>query len=209
MVTCASPVLHGQNPLRPKALAALSAARSVFLESGYDAASMDAIARQAGISKATLYAHFANKEDLFEALIRHECQGIKAMLTPPDPNSRSVEEELLRVARELRQTFWQKEGLAVFRIIVPVAHRFPRLARIFYEEGPETAIRQISEFLKAGCDAGHLRIPDLEVAANQFLALISDDVRLSGTLTLPGRWAWDDEALIRSGVSMFMRFYSA
>ncbi len=207
MGTGSATVAEDRGVLRPKALKALGAARAVFLDCGYDAASMDAIARAAGISKATLYAHFASKEDLFEALIRHECRDLKAKLTPLDA-SRPAGEELLRMARELRRLFAQDEGLTIYRIIVPVAHRFPRLARIFYEEGPETAIGQMADFFRAVSSTGRLAIPDPDVAAHQFLALVSDDLKLSCSLALPYRWAWDDEAVMRSSVSMFLSFYA-
>jgi TetR/AcrR family transcriptional repressor of mexJK operon len=55
-----------------KAESILAAARRMFLASGFGAVSMDAIAREAGASKATLYAYFASKEELFGAVVSHE-----------------------------------------------------------------------------------------------------------------------------------------
>ena len=50
-------------------------ARAVFLSRGFDAASMNDIARAAGVSKGTLYVYFRHKEQLFEAIVDQECEA--------------------------------------------------------------------------------------------------------------------------------------
>lgn len=194
--------------LRPKAREALKAARAVFLEEGYDGAKMDTIARVAAMSKATLYAHFTNKGDLFEALIRHECRTVNATLYAPDPRNPSIGDELRKVAAHYRQIFNQKAGIDLFRILVPVAPRFPRLARIFYAEGPGATIQQLADYLHALRDAGRLRIPDPDLAARQFLALVTEDIKLDGALGLPPSNARETDRLVASGIAMFLAFYT-
>ncbi len=180
----------------------------MFLEDGYDGAKMDAIARVASMSKATLYAHFANKGDLFEALIRHECRTINATLHAPDTGAPSIAEELRKVAVQYRQIFTQKAGIELYRIIVPVAPRFPSLARIFYAEGPAATIRQLADYLGALRDTGRLRLTDPNLAARQFLALVTEDIKLDGALGLPLPNARKTQKVISSGVSMFLSFYA-
>jgi len=68
----------------PKAEQVLEAASSIFCEQGYGSASMDAIARQAGVSKATLYAHFAGKDQLFAAIVGAACRSHSQTLAAPD-----------------------------------------------------------------------------------------------------------------------------
>ena len=65
---------RNEAPTGGKAESILAAAKRMFLESGFGAVSMDAIAREAGVSKATVYAHFAGKEELFGAVIGRECE---------------------------------------------------------------------------------------------------------------------------------------
>lgn len=209
MSTAASPVDTAERPMRPKALKAMSAAKLVFLESGYDAATMDAIAREAGISKATLYAHFASKEELFEALIRFECRAVNARLHPPDPGNPRIESELEKAAANIRSIFAQKQGLDLYRIIVPVAPRFPRLAMVFYDEGPRTSLQQIADYLQALDAAGLLRIPDPRIASHQFLALVTEDLKLTGALALADPDPERGTALVQSGIGMFLSFYKA
>ncbi|MFG1241351.1 TetR/AcrR family transcriptional regulator [Xanthobacter versatilis] len=195
--------------LRPKAREALAAARAVFLEVGYDGASMDAIARVGALSKATLYAHFSNKAALFEELIRVECRAVNANLYVPDPKSANVSKELRKVAANYRGIFADREGLDIFRILIPVAPRFPRLAQVFNDEGPGAAIHQIAGYLRALSDAGRLRIPDPELAAHQFLALVTEDIKLSGALGFPSPSGRAADRLIESGIAMFLGFYKA
>ena len=195
--------------LRPKARDALSAGRTVFLEVGYDGATMDEIARVGGMSKATLYAHFAGKAALFEELIRVECRGVNAKLYAPEPKNASVEAELRKVAVNYRRIFAQREGLDIYRILLPVAPRFPRLANVFYEEGPGASIRQMASYLGALHAAGRLRIPDPELAAHQFLALVTEDIKLSGALAMPPPRAREADHLIGCGIAMFLSFYKA
>lgn len=201
------PLPVDRDELRPKAREALTAARAVFLEKGYDGAKMDAIARVAAMSKATLYAHFTNKGDLFEALIRQECRAVNATLYVPDPSSPSVADELTRVAVHFRRIFTQQAGTELFRVLIPVAPRFPRLARIFYAEGPGASIGQLAGYLRALREGGRLRIPDPELAARQFLALVSEDIKLDDALGLPHSSARASRRVIASAVAMFLAFY--
>ncbi|MFS8039001.1 TetR/AcrR family transcriptional regulator [Xanthobacter sp. AM11] len=200
---------QGSGSLRPKAREALKAARIVFLDAGYDGATMDEIARVAAISKATLYAHFSSKAALFEELIRVECRAVNANLYVPDPQNDSIEAELRKVAANFRRIFAQREGLDIFRILIPVAPRFPRLAEVFYEEGPGAAIRQIATYLAALSRAGRVRISDPDLAAHQFLALVAEDTKLAGALAFPRPRAREVDHLIDSGIAMFLDFYKA
>ncbi|NEW90630.1 TetR/AcrR family transcriptional regulator [Rhodopseudomonas sp. BR0M22] len=195
--------------MRPKAQQILDAARVVFLDSGFDASSMDAIARQAAVSKATLYAHFENKEDLFAALIRFECQAIGASLYRPDPDAEAWADELEKLANNLRSIFTENDAPALYRIIVPVAVRFPRLAQIFFEEGPGAAIRDTSAYLQRLCEAGKLQIPNLEAAAEQFIFLVSGDMELRSALALSPKSTEQSRALVRASIDMFVRYYTA
>lgn len=193
--------------LPPKARESLKAARAVFLKVGYDGATMEAIARVAAISKATLYAHFPGKAALFEELIRVECRAVNARLYVPDPQNSSVEAELRRVADNYRRIFTLREGLDIFRVLIPVAPRFPRLAEVFHDEGPGASVRLVTTYLAALDRTGRLRIPDPDQAARQFLALVAEDARLSGTLALPLPPEREANPRIDSGIAMFLAFY--
>lgn len=183
------------------------AARAVFMEFGYDASSMEVIAKQAGVSKATVYAHFTSKEDLFEALIRHECEIIRASIYMPDARNEDLAGELRKMARNITELFTREDGLALYRILVPVARRFPRLGEIFYCEGPQIGRAAFAAFLRDAQQRGRLTMPDIDLAAEQFMSLIRGDLDLEGSLLRTPRAEPQIEALIEGGISLFLTAY--
>lgn len=183
------------------------AARAVFMEFGYDASSMEVIAKRAGVSKATVYAHFTNKEDLFEVLIRNECQNIRDSIYKPDPENEDVAGELRKMARNITDLFVRQDGLALYRVLVPVAPRFPHLGAIFYTEGPEIGRQTFSAYLREAERRGRLRMPDPELAAEQFVSLIRGDLDLDSTLMRAPRPAEHIDALVEGGVHLFLCAY--
>lgn len=185
------------------------AARTVFLEFGYDASSMEVIAKRAGVSKATVYAHFTNKEDLFEAMIRQECRTITDGIYKPDASSDDLAGELRKMAWNITAMFVGGDGLALYRILVPVAPRFPRLGAILYTEGPLAGRQTFAAFLREAQGRGRLTVPDPDLAAEQFISLIRGDLDLDGTLMLAPRPKRDVEALIEGGIRLFLGAYRA
>ncbi len=208
-----SAVGDGTAPARPSTLRKVQqifdAARTVFLEFGYDASSMEVIAKRAGVSKATVYAHFTNKEDLFEAMIRQECQGIADGIYQPDANSEDLAGELRKMARNVTALFAGGDGLAVYRILVPVAPRFPRLGEVFYAEGPLSGRENFAEFLRLAHQRGRLKIPNPTLAAEQFMSLIRGDLALDAMLLVAPRPQEEVEALIEGGIAVFLNAYRA
>lgn len=202
----------GPLPTRPSTLRKVrqvfEAARAVFMEFGYDASSMEVIAKRAGVSKATVYAHFTNKEDLFEALIRHECEAIRSGIYTPDAGSDDLADELRKMARNITALFLAKNGLGLYRILVPVAPRFPRLGEILYDEGPLAGRRTFAAFLREAHGRGRLVVPDADLAAQQFMALVRGDLDFDSMLMLAPRTDWDVDAQIEGAIAMFLKAYA-
>lgn len=206
-----SPATAGALSPRPSTLRKVrqifDAARAVFMEFGYDASSMEVIAKRAGVSKATVYAHFTNKEDLFEALIRHECEIIRASIYMPDARSEDLAGELRKMARNITELFVREDGLALYRILVPVARRFPRLGEIFYSEGPQIGRASFTAFLCEAQRRGRLNVPEPELAAEQFMSLIRGDLDLEASLLRTPRPEPQIKALIEGAISLFLHAY--
>ena len=117
-----------------KAALILSAARDLFTGAGYGATSMDAVAAAADVSKATVYAHYTSKPELFAAVIAQEGQAnIAALERRPDE---TIADALRRLAREAFDLVLAPTTTAFYRMIAAEAPRFPELGRIFYETGP-------------------------------------------------------------------------
>jgi AcrR family transcriptional regulator len=188
----------------------MAAARVIFCEQGYGVASMDAIARAAGVSKATVYAHFTGKEDLFGQMIQRECltrfRGFASLLVtdPIDPPT-----GLKRAAEEFMAPILSPAALAVHRVVIAESGRFPELGRIFYEAGPERTITALARYLEAADVQGKLAVPDPWLAATQFIGMLKAYQHLRFVLGLEPPISPDDVTRsIDSAVARFLRAYA-
>src|SRR6202041_4020623 len=144
-------------------------ARSIFLAQGFDAASMNDIARAAGVSKGTLYVYFKDKEQLFEAIVEQECQGQAEGIFDFDPSDHDVEAVLTRLGLAYIRFLCRPEKASAIRSVIAIAERMPELGRKFYERGPGKGIAKLAAYIKAQVEAGVLVVEDCEVAAAQLL----------------------------------------
>jgi AcrR family transcriptional regulator len=153
----------------------MDGARSVFLSAGFDGASMNDIARAAGVSKGTLYVYFDSKEHLFEALIREdkEQQAERSCLFPREAGEPA--ELLGAFGRRLVEMVLRPEAVAQVRVVIAATARFPSLGRAFYEAGPRYGVQKLAARLEAFTQAGMLEIDDFEAAAGQFINLCCSD----------------------------------
>ena len=148
----------------------LDGARAVFLNDGFDGASMNDIARVAGVSKGTLYVYFDSKEVLFEALIREDRQQQAEQLVPTiEP--RDAREFLGFYGRRLLELMTRPEMLAQVRLVIAATTKFPRIGRAFYEAGPCHGRRFLAGRLSKLVESGELAIDNTEFAAQQFAEL--------------------------------------
>ena len=172
------------SPPISKAESILAAAKRSFLGAGFGAVSMDAIAREAGVSKATVYAHFAGKEELFGAVIERECERYFARFSVSELDPCDVRASLMVLGRRFLELLLSPDALALHRIILAEVTRFPVLGEVFWRAGPERERAQIEAFLKRAIASGTLTPADTRLAAEQFVALIRGDVQLRHLLRL-------------------------
>ncbi len=167
-----------------KAESILAAAKRTFLASGFGAVSMDTIAREAGVSKATVYAHFAGKEELFGAVIGRECERFLASFSAGELDPRDVRASLTVLGRRFLELVLSPDGIALHRIILAEVTRFPMLGEVFWRAGPERQRVQIEGFLQSAAASGTLSFHDTRLAAEQFLSLIRGEIQLRQLLRL-------------------------
>ncbi|MBB4196390.1 TetR family transcriptional regulator [Rhodoblastus sphagnicola] len=186
----------------------LETARELFLQRGFDAASMDTIAREAGVSKATLYVHFASKDDLLIKMVDDACGklGPQALWRPHD-GPIDLEPALRQIARSYTAFFLDNRGLGLHRLIMMNGGRFPRIAETFMRAGPGRCEDEMAVFLETAVARGLLRIPDIRLAAVQFLSLVQGRLQLRWELSLGPPAAAEYEALIEGGVRVFLAAY--
>jgi AcrR family transcriptional regulator len=147
----------------------IEGARAVFLAQGFDAASMNDIARAAGVSKGTLYVYFRHKEQLFEAIVEQECELQAEGIFDLDPNDHDVEAVLTRLGLAYVRFLCRPEKASAIRTVIAIAERMPELGRKFYESGPARGIAQLAAYIAAQVDAGVLVVEDCEIAAAQLM----------------------------------------
>ena len=133
----------------------LAAARDRFTVCGFGGVSMDEVAQLAGVGKATVYAHFKSKSELFAAVIANEGRAFVLALEPRA--GEAVAATLTRFARAAFALFLAPHTIAVYRSIAAETARFPDLGRIFFETGPAFALARLAKFLADAMDAGLLR----------------------------------------------------
>ena len=147
----------------------IEGARALFLAQGFDAASMDAIARKAGVSKGTLYVYFDSKEQLFEAIVEDERGAQAEQIFALDAANRDVEGVLTGLGVAYARFLCQPAAASALRTVIAIAERMPELGRKFYEFGPKCGMERLAAYLTAQCEAGVLAVEDRELAAAQFL----------------------------------------
>jgi AcrR family transcriptional regulator len=148
----------------------LEGARAVFMELGFDGASMGEIARAAGVSKGTLYVYFADKNRLFEAIVEQECLEQGRTVFNLDP-SRDASTTLAEFGRAFIQVLCRPQGGSSLRTVMAIAERMPEVGRRFYDEVIAMTIGRLAVYLDSQCAEGALDIDDTTLAASQFMEM--------------------------------------
>lgn len=157
-----------------KRRAAIDAAMEVFLEQGYERASLQQIASRANVSTATLFKRFPSKASLFEAIVLDFWSDDAAIgKIPPVGDPRTG---LRRIGMDFAALIRQPQMIAFSRLLISEAPRFPELARMLLESGKMPYIQRVTDYMKREMDAGRLKTEDPKRPARQFLAMISDQV---------------------------------
>jgi TetR/AcrR family transcriptional repressor of mexJK operon len=165
----------------------LQAAFRLFLRHGFEATTMDAIAREAGVSKATVYAHAKNKQELFAGIVAGRAALIYGSVELQGAESAAPEDALNRFARHFIQLILSPEAQGIYRLVVAEAPRNPELGRIFFEQGPRAVTQRLAAILEAQVKTGHLDIDDPLAAAQEFLGMLHGKFHLPCVLGVAGQ----------------------
>lgn len=185
-------------------------ARRVFTSVGFDAASMSDIAREADVSKATLYVYFTSKEQLFAGICAERRDRNISELIDLLDRARPVDEVLNRLGNEALRRLLAPNVFPAHRIVIGVAERMPEIGRELYATGAQRLADELAGFLDYHVAEGRLVIEDTRLAAAQFLELSQAGVfRRYIYAAGDGDLTTDDIArIVRSAVTVFMAAYS-
>ena len=185
-----------------KANAILAGAIQEFLAHGYAATSMDRVAAAAGVSKATVYSHFQDKEGLFTALIQRMAQrkisllhGAQSLVGEPQV----VLSQFLTTA--LDQMRADPQHLAFVRLIIGESGRFPKLAQIFVQNMAKPGIEALTEYLATRSD---LQLADPEATARIVIGALVHYMQIQEMLQGKDIIPMEQERLITTLIQMIL-----
>lgn len=186
----------------------IAAAARLFREHGFGATSMDLVASEAIVSKATLYAYFSGKRELFAAVIAAEDDRHSRSLLADPGADEDFPEILLRVGRTIQDLLLAPETVSSYRMVVGEASRFPELGRDYYAHGAGQLLGRLEEFFANAMADGQLRAGHPRRAAEQFVGLVRGDLMLRALLGVDERLsAAQKDSVLRAGVDAFRRAY--
>lgn len=168
--------------MEEKRRAILDAARPIFLREGWAGATLDRVAAESGISKMTVYRHFSNKDDLFQALVETMCEAMRreAESAPDAADDMLPADRLRREAEGFTTALVRPDALALYRVIVADGWRFPTLARMFERSGLAVLRKRVASILS------QLDLAEDECArrASSFIAIALGDAYLEAAIGL-------------------------
>ena len=166
----------GGRPTRAEAerrhMLLLQTATDLFLAHGLKGVSIDAIAQAAGVAKRFIYARYADKGELFVAAIRHLIEDRTSLLRTFEVDDEPVEQGLLKFARLMLDLALKPDPLALFRMLIAEATRFPNLAKLEAERNRHAGFGAIIRVLAAYAERGEIVCDDAEMKADLFATLI-------------------------------------
>lgn len=173
---------YHQRVAQEKRALIVTAATALFLELGYDRTSLARIAASSGVSRATLFKQFPSKAALFDAIVTEAWSASDEEDPPPTGN---VVEGLGLIGRRYAELLGRTQMTSLFRIVIAELPRFPELAEAQFSHGKMPYFESVRRYLLAEHEAGTVRVEDADLAATQFLGMISNYV-FWPTLVVPG-----------------------
>jgi AcrR family transcriptional regulator len=154
----------------------LNSASAVFLEQGFERASMDGVAKKAGCSKATLYNYFPSKERLFEAVVRtystNYLMGAASELKASDNDLFTLSEKLQRFGEGMLGVMTSDwKALQLYRMVVGEAGHSD-IGELFYESGVRESMSALTGVMEYHMGKGDLTGSNPTLRAKQFSALV-------------------------------------
>lgn len=166
--------------------AILQAATRLFLEMGYERATMAELTQRLGGSKATLYGYFASKEELFAAVVEEisEAYLAEALADLEAIPEVGLEPSLKRFAEKLLRLMTQDDAMALHRMLVGASVR-SNIGEVFIRLGPRRCLEKVTTALMAAMKRGDLARGSPEILALQLLGLIRAEIELRQYIQTP------------------------
>ncbi len=137
--------------------AILAAALDEFSARGFAAARLDDVARRANVAKGTIYLYFADKEALFQELIRAELSPVVGVLIQASHADIPIRQFADRVVEVFAREVFETRRKDVIRLVLTEGARFPKLAEFYYQEVISRVLVAIRALMQRAIERGELR----------------------------------------------------
>lgn len=199
----------GEDPAKREQI--LDGAKRVFVEQGFEAASMNDITRAAGVSKGTIYVYFENKEDLFGYMIERERRRITETVRHALDGQKPIDETLAGFGTLFATHMTADQTIRAMRMVIAANHRLPSLCSRFFSATPINPVSVLQEYLDRQVAAGIIVCNDTEHAAKQFIELTTVGLfkpRIFGAMEeVPSPAAIEKN--VTAAIRMFLAAYGA
>ncbi len=186
----------------------LDAAICLFTGQGFAATSMDLIAKNADVSKQTVYSHFGSKDDLFSASIVQKCESLHIL----DLSTHDLSDPqtiLLQLAQRLIDVIASKQACAVHKICAFESGVYPQVSDIFYQAGPLRITNEVTQLMEKLHQQKILTIDNPRFAASQFLNMIKGELWMQIEFNTKERISPEEfDEYLRNSVAFFIRGYA-
>jgi AcrR family transcriptional regulator len=183
----------------------LEAALKVFSKKGFHKATNKDIAQAAGgISPGLIYWYFKDKEDLFLSIIRERAAIFQLADHPEQLMDLPPREGLALIGRTYLSIFRVPGNVAIVRILVAEAIRFPQIAELFYKQAASRFLGLLSQYLQRQVNLGRLRPHDTAIAARSFLGMFVVNVVSREIMRDPLMLATSDNQLVATVLEIFL-----
>jgi TetR/AcrR family transcriptional repressor of mexJK operon len=186
------------------------AASEMFLAEGFERASLDQIAHRAGVSKQTIYSHFADKEALFKAICVELTEKLTIPLRQPREKSADLRSVLIKLGDDALVMMLHPASLDLHRLVMNAAARFPELGRTAYEAGAARMIDDLATLLTQRSQSGEelprqLGEAEARVMAEQFIGMLRGFHQIRGLLGVAAIPVAERRDYVRSCVELLLR----
>ena len=186
----------------------IKAATRVFLADGYGATSIDNVAREAGVSKPTIYKHFESKEQLFCAVVQLQAEKLVGPMSL-NLHAMSLKEALETFGQKIMDICLTDEVLSLYRILIAEGRKFPEMEMAFQTCSCNPLRESFVTYIKDLAGKGTINVSDASLAACQFMGLIQQPTFWAVML---GRQAVPDQdrqqEVLSQAVDMFLTKYA-
>ncbi|WP_414829127.1 TetR/AcrR family transcriptional regulator [Alteromonas sp. H39] len=161
----------------------LKCATHLFLHNGFINSSMDMIAREAGVSKQTVYSHFNSKDELYTAVIDAKCKQYSFDPGRLESCERSLNDILMDIAYQIVELLQDPKVIAMYKVVISEASNSPHVAELFWRAGPLQSVETVAQIISA--NASDLSDAQAKAISTDFFNLLKSDFHMRSILQLP------------------------